>query len=203
MIRHVAACLTLTLGLLGPVAVAQAKDNPVVRIETSAGLIRAELYPDKAPETVRNFLQYAKDGFFEGTIFHRVIRNFMVQGGGYTATFEKKTTRAPIPNEADNGLLNVTGTLAMARTPDPNSATAQFFINVRDNAFLDHKDKTPSGWGYCVFGKVIEGMEIVRKIETVATGEGGPFPKDVPQTPMVIKSVKLEEGKAGEKGKAK
>ena len=185
---------------------ASAKENPVVRIETNQGVIRAELYPDKAPITVRNFLQYANDGFYDGTIFHRVIRNFMIQGGGFTATYEKKATRPAIENEADNGLQNVVGTLAMARTSDPHSATAQFFINTHDNGFLDHREKTQAGWGYTVFGKVVEGLDVVRKIEAQPAGPGGPFAKDAPKTPMVIQKVTVETPAtkaAPEKPKAK
>ncbi len=172
---------------------ARAGNNPVVRIETNMGVIRAELYPDKAPKTVENFLHYVKDKHYDGTIFHRVIKGFMIQGGGYTTDYEKKPTRPPIQNEADNGLTNEVGTLAMARTPDPHSATAQFFINVKRNDFLNFRQKTPSGWGYCVFGKVIDGMDVVKKIETTPTGPVGPFVKDAPKTQVVIESIRLEK----------
>src|SRR5678815_1733304 len=144
--------------------------DPQVELKTSAGSIVVELYPDKAPKTVENFLQYAKDGFFDGTIFHRVIAGFMIQGGGFTADFKQKQTRAPVRNEAETGLKNTTGTIAMARTSDPHSATAQFFINVADNEFLNHKSESPQGWGYAVFGKVVAGADIVDAIEQVATG---------------------------------
>src|SRR5581483_12431173 len=141
--------------------------NPVVIISTSIGDIKIELYPDKAPETVKNFLSYVNDKFYDGTIFHRVIPGFMIQGGGFTPDMQQKPTNPSVKNEAANGLKNEVGTLAMARTPDPNSATAQFFINVKDNDFLDYKDSSVQGFGYCVFGKVIEGMDVVRKIELV------------------------------------
>jgi len=164
----------------------------MVLMETSMGLITIELYPDKAPETVANFLKYVDEGFYEGTIFHRVIDNFMIQGGGMNVTMKEKPTHAPVVNEADNGLENLTGTLAMARTMDPHSATAQFFINVNDNHFLNHKGKTPEGWGYCVFGKVVDGMDVVNKIKKVRTGRTG-FHDDVPKDPVTINSVLREE----------
>ena len=164
----------------------------MVLMETSMGLITIELYPDKAPVTVANFLKYVDDGFFEGTIFHRVIENFMIQGGGLSLAMKEKSANAPIINEADNGLSNLTGTLAMARTMDPHSATAQFFINVGDNLFLDHKSKTPDGWGYCVFGKVTDGMDVVNKIKKVRTRRAG-FHDDVPVDPVTINSVLREE----------
>ena len=192
MMRASFLAVVLGLGTLLLAGQALAEEKPVVRIETSMGLIRAELYPDKAPATVANFLKYVTAGQFDGTIFHRVIPGFMAQGGGYTPDFKKKPTREPIQNEADNDLTNELGTLAMARTPNPHSATAQFFINVKANAFLNHRGKTPSGWGYCVFGKVIEGMDVVKKIEVVPTGAVGPFSKDAPKTTVMIKSIKLE-----------
>ncbi len=162
-----------------------------VQINTSLGPITLELADDQAPKSVANFLQYARDGFYNGTIFHRVIDGFMIQGGGFTTDFQQKPTRAAVPNEANNGLKNQRGTVAMARTSDPNSATAQFFINVKDNSPLDHRSPTPSGWGYAVFGKVIDGMDTVDKIRQVATGAGGPGGRfsDVPTTPVVIESV--------------
>ena len=165
--------------------------DPVVEFTTSMGAIKMELYPRKAPKTVANFLSYIKSGHYSGTVFHRVIDNFMVQGGGFDAQFNKKPTPQNVENEAFNGLKNNNGTVAMARTPDPHSAAAQFFINVADNEFLNHKDKSMRGWGYCVFGKVIEGMEVVNKIKAMATGSRGPFPKDVPQTDVMIKSAKV------------
>jgi peptidyl-prolyl cis-trans isomerase A (cyclophilin A) len=162
--------------------------NPQLEMKTSQGTVTIELYQDKAPKTVENFLQYAKDGFFNGTIFHRVIPGFMIQGGGFTPELKQKETRAPIQNEAKNGLKNETGTLAMARTGDPHSASAQFFINLKDNSFLDYPSR--DGWGYAVFGKVVQGFEIVQKIATVPTGNAGPH-QNVPTTPVVIESVKL------------
>ena len=159
-------------------------DNPTVLLETSSGDILVELFADKAPKTVANFLQYVDDGFYTNTIFHRVIPSFMIQGGGMGARMDEKPTREPVTNEADNGLKNDRGTLAMARTRDPHSATAQFFINLVDNAFLNHSSPTPDGWGYCVFGKVVEGMENVDKIAKVKTKTVG-FHENVP-TDMVL-----------------
>jgi len=166
-----------------------ATKNPIVEMKTNKGTIVLELYPDKAPKTVANFLAYADKGFYNGTIFHRVIPDFMIQGGGYTNDRQRKETDAPIPNEANNGLKNLTGTIAMARTSDPNSATAQFFINAKDNAFLDFKNETPQGYGYTVFGKVSEGMDVVRAIEhTTTSDEGGPF-ANLPKDQVTIQSV--------------
>jgi peptidyl-prolyl cis-trans isomerase A (cyclophilin A)/peptidyl-prolyl cis-trans isomerase B (cyclophilin B) len=165
--------------------------NPVVEIQTTAGNIRIELFADKAPKTVDNFLQYVKEDFYTGTIFHRVIPNFMIQAGGYDKTFNEKMTRGPIVNEAANGLHNEPGTVAMARTPVPDSARVQFFINVNNNQFLNFRDPSPAGIGYTVFGKVISGMDVVTKIAGTPTGSGGPFPKDVPQTMITIQSIKL------------
>jgi peptidyl-prolyl cis-trans isomerase B (cyclophilin B) len=164
--------------------------NPKVLLKTSQGDIVLELDQGAAPKTVANFVAYVQEGFFDKTIFHRVIKGFMIQGGGLTAEMWKKTTRAPIPNEADNGLKNLTGTVAMARTGDPHSATAQFFINVADNDFLDHKSKTSQGWGYCVFGKVVKGMQVVTAIENVPTlTKAGR--KDVPREPVLINSAQM------------
>jgi cyclophilin family peptidyl-prolyl cis-trans isomerase len=164
--------------------------NPQVEFDTTAGKIRVELNPDAAPKTVANFLDYVKSGQFDGTQFHRVIPGFMIQGGGFTADFKQKPTKAPIVNEAEvsskAGLQNTPGTLAMARTSEPNSATAQFFINVADNKFLNFRSPDPQGIGYTVFGKVVSGMDVVEKIAKTPTGAGGPFPKDVPQTPVII-----------------
>jgi len=162
--------------------------NPQLEIRTSHGRVVVELYQDKAPKSVENFLAYAKGSFYDGTIFHRVIPGFMIQGGGFTPEFKQKDTRAPIQNEAKNGLKNEPGTLAMARTGDPHSATAQFFINLKNNAFLDYPSR--DGWGYAVFGKVVQGFDVVEKIATVATGSAGPH-RDVPVTPVIIESVKL------------
>lgn len=166
--------------------------NPLVEMKTSAGAIRIELYADRAPKSVANFMQYVKDHFYDGLVFHRVIDGFMIQGGGYYPDFrEKKGTRPPVENEAGNGLKNEVGTLAMARTSDPQSATAQFFINVANNAFLDFREATPAGYGYAVFGKVTRGMDVVTRIAHTPTGPGGPFAKDVPRQPVVIESITL------------
>jgi cyclophilin family peptidyl-prolyl cis-trans isomerase len=170
----------------------QTGKNPIVVISTSMGDIEAELYADKAPESVKNFLAYAQSGQYDGTVFHRVIKGFMIQGGGMTPDMNQKPTKAPIKNEADNGLKNTNGTLAMARTSVVDSATSQFFINVKDNAFLDHKSKTPQGYGYAVFGKVISGMDVVQKIENVSTGNKG-MHQDVPVEPVLIKSVTVKK----------
>jgi len=159
--------------------------NPLVKLETSMGDITLELYPDKAPVTVANFLEYVNAGFFNGTIFHRVISTFMIQGGGLDAKMNKKPTRAPIKNEADNGLTNDAYTVAMARTGDPNSATAQFFISVANNTFLNHTAKTPQGWGYAVFAKVVKGKEVVDKIKAVPTTTRDSY-ENVPQEPVTI-----------------
>ncbi|HHJ14299.1 MAG TPA: peptidyl-prolyl cis-trans isomerase [Gammaproteobacteria bacterium] len=161
-------------------------------MQTSKGTIVLELDADKAPKTVANFVQYARDGFYDGTLFHRVIRGFMIQGGGFEPGMKQKTTREPIENEADNGLQNLTGTIAMARTPDPHSATAQFFINAKDNGFLDFTAPNPQGWGYCVFGRVSEGLDVVQDIEQVATGSAGPH-QDVPVEDVVIEKVTVED----------
>lgn len=163
---------------------------PNVLIETDQGDFEIELDEQKAPKSVANFLSYVDAKHYDGTIFHRVIKNFMVQGGGYDASYEKRPVRDPVPNEADNGLKNKRGTVAMARTSDPHSATAQFFVNVVDNGFLDHTEKSQAGWGYTVFGKVVKGMDVVDKIVSTPTGSAGPFAKDAPQTPIVIKSAK-------------
>ncbi len=164
-----------------------------VKFATTAGDFVVELYPDKAPKTVANFLQYVNDKHYDGTIFHRVIDNFMLQGGGYDAKFAEKKTRPPVAHEgrealAKGGPKNTLGTLAMARTNDPQSASAQFFINVKDNAFLD---PSVQSYGYTVFGKVISGMDVIQKIKTSPTGPGGPFPSDVPKTPILINSATL------------
>ena len=165
--------------------------NPRVVLQTSQGQIVIELYPDKAPVSVENFLKYVDDGFFAGTIFHRVIPNFMIQGGGFTPDMQQKKTRDPIKNEAANGLKNDRGTLAMARTNVPDSATAQFFINVKDNAFLNYTGPGPRTIGYAVFGKVVEGMDVVDKIVNVPTTSAGPL-ENVPKTPVVIESAKRQ-----------
>ena len=216
-----AACTFGTLSMSD--ARAAGASNPKVRLSTSAGDIVLELYPDKAPKTVENFLQYVRDKHYDGTVFHRVIDNFMVQGGGYDAKYREKPTRAPVVHEGQaalerGGPRNVVGTVAMARTNDPHSATAQFFINVKDNAFLDPTPIPPGDpvtrfeyggrvyenvpranllsagqlFGYTVFGKVIAGMDVVNKIKTTPTGAGGPFPTDVPKTPVTILKATLE-----------
>ncbi|NTV86783.1 MAG: peptidylprolyl isomerase [Burkholderiaceae bacterium] len=212
----VAACALAVSGL------ALAAEAPRVRFATTAGDFVIEVYPDKAPKTVENFLQYVKDKHYDGTVFHRVIDNFMVQGGGFDAKFVQKPTRAPVAHEgrealAKGGSKNVVGTVAMARTSDPNSASAQFFINVKDNAFLDPTpippgdpvprfeyqgkvyENTPRNqllnapqlYGYTVFGKVVSGMDVVNRIKATPTGAGGPFPSDVPKTPVIINSAAL------------
>jgi len=164
--------------------------NPVVEIDTSLGKFTIELLPESAPLSTENFLAYVDAGHYDQTVFHRVIPRFMAQGGGFDAGFSKKPVRAPVRNEADNGLKNLRGTVAMARTSDPNSATAQFFVNLVDNAFLDHKDKSERGWGYTVFGRVTSGMDVVDKIATVRTGAKGPFDKDAPLDDVVIRSAR-------------
>ena len=169
-------------------------DNPKVRMETTEGTITMELYPDKAPKSVENFLAYVDEGYYDGTVFHRVIDGFMIQGGGFTGELQKKPTKDAIENEADNGLKNERGAISMARTGDPHSATSQFFINHKDNDFLNHSGKNPRGWGYAVFGKVTDGMEVVDKIATTPTGGKGPFPKDVPQSTIVIEKVTRIDG---------
>lgn len=166
--------------------------DPQVDLKTSLGTVRLELFPAKAPKTVANFLQYVKDGHYNGTIFHRVIPGFMIQGGGMTANMSQKPTRPPIPIESKNGLKNEVGTVAMARTSDPNSATAQFFINVAANGFLDYPRQ--DGNGYTVFGKVVDGMDVVNKITAVPTGNQG-MHQNVPRTPVVIESATVVGGK--------
>jgi peptidyl-prolyl cis-trans isomerase A (cyclophilin A) len=222
IIRRIAAIsLSMSLGLSASAA-AFAADAPKVKFATSAGDIVVEVYPDKAPKTVENFLQYVKDKHYDGTVFHRVIENFMVQGGGFDSNYVQKPTRPPVAHEgrealAKGGPRNVVGTLAMARTGDPNSASSQFFINVKDNAFLDPVVIPPGDpvprfeyqgrvyenvaraqllnatqlYGYTVFGKVVGGMDVVNKIKAVPTGAAGPFQSDVPKTPVVINSATL------------
>ena len=183
--KHVAAALCALFFSLPLLAA-----NPQVEIKTNQGTIIVELLADKSPKTVENFLHYVKDGFYAGTIFHRVIPDFMIQGGGFERGMKEKKTRAPIENEAGNGLRNQAGTLAMARTPDPHSAAAQFFINLKDNDFLNFRTPSGNGWGYAVFGKVTQGMDVVGKIAKVPTANAG-FHQNVPTAPVVIESVKL------------
>ena len=188
-----AATLAVTVGIASLAGPALAQGAPKVKFATSEGDFVVEVYPDKAPKTVENFLQYVKDKHYDGTIFHRVISTFMVQGGGFDASYAQKPTRAPVVHEGREALSkggdkNVTGTLAMARTNDPNSASSQFFINVKDNDFLNPSAQAP---GYTVFGKVVSGMDVVNKIKSVPTGAAGPFPTDVPKTPVLIKSAAL------------
>jgi len=178
----------LFIGLSVSVAVADA-NFPQVLVKTNMGDIVIELDKQKAPASVANFLNYVNEGFYNGTVFHRVIDGFMIQGGGFSQDLAKKNTHAPIKNEANNGLKNLKGTIAMARTNDPHSATAQFFVNVVNNGFLDYKSATPRGWGYTVFGKVVQGMEVVDKIRKVPTGPSGPFPSDVPKSTVIMESV--------------
>ena len=215
-------CVLLAIALTLPLQVVRAQEAPRVKFATSAGDFVVELYPDKAPKTVENFLQYVQDKHYNGTIFHRVIENFMVQGGGFDASYVERRTRAPVVHEGREALSrggprNVVGTLAMARTNDPQSATAQFFINVKDNAFLDPTlippgdpvpkfeyqgrvyENTPRAnllnapqlFGYTVFGKVVSGIDVVQKIKGTPTGAGGPFPSDVPKTPILVNSATL------------
>ena len=219
--RRVAALALAAAATLAALPAA-AQEAPRVKFTTSAGDFVVEVYPDKAPKTVANFLQYVKDKHYDGTVFHRVIDNFMVQGGGFDANYVEKPTRPPVQHEgqealAKGGPRNVVGTLAMARTSDPHSASSQFFINVKDNAFLDpvvippgdpvprfeHKGRvyenvpraqlvnSPQLYGYTVFGKVVSGMDVINKIKATPTGAGGPFPSDVPKTPIVIRSAEL------------
>ena len=164
--------------------------DPIVEVSTNHGVFVIQLDPAKAPKSVENFLKYVDSKHYDGTVFHRVIPTFMIQGGGFDQQLEKKPVLAPIQNEADNGLKNTRGTVAMARTNEPHSATSQWFVNVTDNAFLDHQAKSGPGWGYAVFGKVTEGMDAVDKIKAVKTGPMGPFAKDAPLTAVVINHVR-------------
>ncbi len=170
---------------------ASAADNPKVLFKTNKGDITIELFPDKAPKTVANFLGYVRTKHYDGTIFHRVIASFVAQGGGFDKDYQRQPTKAAINIEADNGLSNERGTIAMARTGDPNSATDQFFFNLKFNGFLNHRSKTRQGWGYTVFGKVISGMNIVSRIARAPTGSGGPFSKDVPAEQVVLEAASV------------
>lgn len=191
MMASVLLFLTLLSGGPSEGSGATAATPPRVVLETSMGRVVLELFPDKAPKTVENFLRYVRAGHYEGTIFHRVVAGFVIQGGGFTPEMREKSTGPPVPNEADNGLQNQRGTVAMARTSDPHSARAQFFVNLKDNGFLDHTAQTPQGWGYAVFGKVVEGMDVVDAIAGVETGRHGPF-SDVPKTPVVIQKATVQ-----------
>lgn len=181
--------LLMLFALAAAMAAPAGAANPQVKLETTQGTIVIELDAAKAPITVGNFLDYVKSGFYDGTVFHRVIPSFMIQGGGFAANMEQKPTREPIVNESANGLVNKRGTVTMARTPDPNSASAQFFINLADNSFLD-KAKAQDGYGYCVFGKVVEGMKVVDAIAAVKTATVGGY-QDVPMQPIVIKKASV------------
>ena len=191
MILRSIACSVISLAILLVTTGAAAQSNPVVVIETSLGNITVELYQDEAPISVENFLTYVRDDFYAGTIFHRVIKGFMVQGGGMTEDMVRKATNPPIKNEATNGLRNERGTLAMARTAAVDSATAQFFINVANNRALNHESETQAEYGYAVFGKVIDGMDHVGEIENTPTTTAGPY-RDVPSTPVIIKSIQFK-----------
>ncbi len=188
-LRCLAAAIFLFLGAVAFSPTAEGGDRPVVTFSTSMGDIMIELLSEEAPVTTKNFLEYVDAGFFDGTIFHRVIPGFVIQGGGFTADMNQKPTRAPIKNEADNGVKNSRGTLSMARTSDINSATSQFFINLKDNAFLDHGTRD---FGYAVFGRVVEGMDVVDKIAGVQTGNRGPH-SDVPMEPVVTQTARRKE----------
>ena len=179
------ALICLSAGAVEP------EERPRVSFDTTQGSFVLEFDRSSTPETVDNFLEYVRDGFYRGTIFHRVIAGFMIQGGGFSAEFRQLPTRAPIRNEADRGGANDRGSIAMARTRDPHSATAQFFINVADNDFLNHRGRTLRGWGYAAFGRVVEGMDTVDRIAALPTGRGGPFPKDVPQEAVVIHEIRI------------
>ena len=168
--------------------------SPLVTFETTHGSFSVALEPESAPKTVENFLAYVRDGHYDGTIFHRIIAGFMIQGGGYDERYQQLPTRAPVENEAPDAPGNDRGTIAMARTADPHSATAQFFINVVDNDFLNHRGKNPQGWGYAAFGRVVDGMETVDRIAALQTGPGGPFPSDVPKEAVVIEKVTASNG---------
>lgn len=188
MLKHILLGLTVMIFALSLVQTGQAADTIEVVMKTTKGDMTIELYPDKAPKSVENFLSYVDDDFYAGTVFHRVIKGFMIQGGGLTPELNEKPTKPPIENEADNGLKNKKYTIAMARTMDPHSATSQFFINHADNAFLDHTSKTADGWGYCVFGKVIEGQDVVEAIANTKTMTKKGM-RDVPRETIEIISV--------------
>lgn len=190
--KYLLTATLLAIALAGSAMAQEGNAKVYVKMETSLGAIVIEMYPDKAPKTVENFVQYVNEGYYTDTIFHRVIPGFMIQGGGFDLQYKKKMTRAPIVNEADNMLPNARGTIAMARTAHPESATAQFFVNVKDNLALNHTGKTSSrAWGYTVFGRVVEGMETVDTIRAVETGPGGPFPSDAPKEMVIITGASI------------
>ena len=180
--------ITIMGSIMGNV---DAAEKPKVYFKTNIGDFTIELEPELAPKTVTNFIQYVEEGHYNGLIFHRVIKAFMIQGGGFDASYSKKPTKPPIENEADKGLSNERGTIAMARTGDPHSATNQFFINVKFNGFLNYVSKSQQGWGYTAFGRVIDGMNVVGRISRLETGKGGPFPSDVPTEQVIIEEAKL------------
>ena len=186
MLQRLLVLFALTFSLAAQAA------NPQVEIRTNMGVMVLELYPDKAPETVKNFLAYVKSGFYDGTVFHRVIDGFMIQGGGFDLSLKQKETGKPVRNEAANGLRNDRFTVAMARTSDPHSATAQFFVNVADNDFLNYRAPDERGYGYTVFGRLIKGQEVAAKIAKVETTAVGPFPSDVPVSAVVMEKVRLK-----------
>lgn len=188
-LSYARAIPTLLTILLLPISVL-ASGNPIVRMTTSQGVVELELLPEKAPATVKNFMDYVEAGHYDGTLFHRVIPGFMIQGGGFEPGLRQKATREPVRNEADNGLKNTRGSVAMARTMEPHSATAQFFINVADNDFLDHRDKSLRGWGYAVFGRVTKGMDVIDRIAQVPTTSVGPH-QDVPRTDVLIQKMQV------------
>lgn len=188
---RILATVLLVLPFLAAAEDSEQREYPTLILHTNHGAITVELFEDKAPKSVSNFLEYARAGHYDNTIFHRVIDNFMIQGGGFDVDFNQKSTRDPIENEADNGIENKRGTLAMARTNDPHSATSQFFINVTDNTFLNHRGKqSGQTWGYAVFGQVVDGMDVVDEIRGVATGMHGPH-RDVPEEPVIIERVEF------------
>ena len=193
MLKSLLAAVTFLLAFAAHAAAPA--PNPHVEVRTSMGSFVMELYPENAPNTVNNFLQYVKDGHYNGTIFHRVIPNFMIQGGGFTSSFQEKPTRPPIKNEAGNGLRNGVGMVSMARTADPHSATAQFFINVAENPTLDFKAPTAQGYGYTPFGRVVKGYDVVERIVQVPTGPGKPPHQDVPRKPVIIERMQVIDSK--------
>ena len=195
MLKTLLAAIAFVLALSAHAGAPAANNNPQVEVRTNMGSFVLELYPENAPNTVSNFLQYVKDGHYNGTIFHRVIPGFMIQGGGFTSSFQEKPTRPPIKNEAGNGLRNGVGMVSMARTADPHSATAQFFINVAENPTLDFKAPTMQGYGYTPFGRVVKGYEVVERIVQVPTGPGKPPHQDVPKKPVLIERMNLIESK--------